>query len=292
MRPLLVEYLNGIFSTDVFRYLAPGYSHMLGGAVILCGWLAVRSMKRDQGLKELTCVNVILLAYVGAFVGGWVFGFISMSIPYWLENPGDPFRLVKRGGMVAYGGFIGGLGVTILYLRRRAKEVSLWKVLDSAGPFVALGLFFTRIGCFLAGCDFGKVSDLPWAVSFPFRSHAYRLHLANGWITDAAERSLPVHPTQLYAAFYGLVIFLFFRFYVFPKRRYDGQVFLGICAVYAVCRFCIEFLRGDASRGILGPLSTSQWISLGILAIVVFLFVKVLRPGRAGAGAGNNGRTS
>ncbi len=292
MRPLLVEYLNGIFSTGIFRYVVPGWSHMMGGASILCGWLAVRSMKRDQGLPALPCVTAILLAYVGGFAGAWVLGFFSMSIPYWLENPGDPLRLFKRGGMVAYGGFIGGFGVPILYLRWRAREVSVWKVLDSGSPFVALGLFFTRIGCFLAGCDFGKVSDIPWAVSFPVRSHAYRLHLSNGWITDAAERSLPVHPTQLYCAFYGLAIFLFFRFFVFPKRRYDGQVFLGVCTVYAICRFGVEFLRGDVSRGILGPLSTSQWVSIGVLAMVIFLFVKVLRPGTAAAGAGNSSQTS
>ena len=129
-------------------------------------------------------------------------------------------------------------------------------------PSIAIGTFFGRLGCFLNGCCYGDSCQLPWAVSFPKYSppwgHQVRLEL----IPREALWSLPVHPTQLYAALDGLVILLLLSAY-YPLRRRDGEVMGLLMIVYPITRFLVEYLRNDEGA-FFGGLTISQNISVAL----------------------------
>ncbi len=181
-----------------------------------------------------------------------------------------------------YGGltFYGGLGlaalVGIVYIRRRNQP--LWEVGDLAGYAIPLGLVFGRIGCFLAGCCFGTTCAAPPGVSFPRGSPAWKLHVDTGLIARTAERSLPVHPTQLYEAAACHLIFIWLYFYVRPRKRFSGQLFFLFCMSYAVARFAIEFLRADQRGEILG-LATSQTVGIPLFIFGLVMYLLMRRRG-------------
>jgi phosphatidylglycerol:prolipoprotein diacylglycerol transferase len=177
----------------------------------------------------------------------------------------DCFAWAKfwAGGLVYYGGLIGAT-LAAIYLLRRDK-FPFWKAADMAGFAVPLGLAFGRMGCLLAGCCFGETCDLPWAMSFPWRSAASEEQFKDHLIPTAKMWSLPVHPTQIYESAASLAIAAVCLMVVHPRKRYDGQVFAAFLALYAVARFLIEFLRRDARGGGLG-LSTSQLVGIALVA--------------------------
>ena len=143
-------------------------------------------------------------------------------------------------------------------------------------PALCLGLFLTRIGCFLGGCDFGRPWDGAWAVRFPPGSPAFVQHVTDGQLPPTADGSLPVHPTQLYESLAGLVL-LGLVLGVRRRQATPGQAFATFVAGYAIVRYVIELARADPDRGTVGPLSTSQFIALATLLSAVALFYATLR---------------
>lgn len=190
----------------------------------------------------------------------------------------DCLRALKfwYGGLTFYGGLGLAALVGIIYIRRRRQ--ALWEVGDLAGYAIPLGLVFGRTGCFLAGCCFGTTCAAPPGVSFPRGSPAWRLHVDEGLIARAAERSLPVHATQLYEAAACLLIFLWLYFWVRPKKRFSGQLFFLFCMSYSAARFAVEFLRADQRGEILG-LSTSQTLGIPLFAFGLVMYVLYRRRG-------------
>jgi phosphatidylglycerol:prolipoprotein diacylglycerol transferase len=209
---------------------------------------------------------------------------------------------LRTGGLVAYGGFLGGLLGSAIYLRRH--ELSLWKWADAAVPSLASGLAITRIGCYLYGCDFGRplgnaapgwlrrIGTFPrW--SDDRGSPAWLQHHTQGLRTEAtacierlhgdfhdrlcflandAHASAPVHPTQLYESLTGAVLFVLLV-WLWRRRRFEGQIFLAFGAVYGFARAALEIVRDDNERGVFAGLSTSQWIGLVTAAACVALYV-------------------
>jgi phosphatidylglycerol:prolipoprotein diacylglycerol transferase len=155
-------------------------------------------------------------------------------------------------------------------------RLPLWKVFDIYTPSIALGLGIGRLGCFAAGCDYGKPTSSFLGVVFtnPF-SHE----------VAGTPLGIPLHPTQLYESFAMFAIFavLVWRY---RHKTYDGQIFVLHLILYGLARFFIEFLRGDEDRGfVFGHLlSTSQFIALLALVAAVVLTV-YLRGRHAEAGA-------
>ncbi len=179
------------------------------------------------------------------------------------------------GGLTYYGGFILAI-LSALYLSHRWQWAFI-KRSDMGAPMIALGLAFGRLGCFLAGCCFGKVTDVPWAIRFPKYSDAWRHHrelfpdaLARQAQSIGESLSLPVHPTQLYELFGALAIFAFL-WCIRKRTKYAGQSLAYLLILYGVLRFIIEFFRDDARGGIW--LSTSQWISLPLIALGIGLII-------------------
>ena len=114
------------------------------------------------------------------------------------------------------------------------------------------------------GCCYGSVCDLPWAVRFPKGTHAWLGQIEQGILPPAAEFSLPVHPTQLYAALAGVIILAIRA--DFPRRRRDGEVDVLLMILYPLTRWPIESLRGDETA-MLAEMTLSQNISVGLLLL-------------------------
>ena len=180
---------------------------------------------------------------------GFIGGFIGAKLLYVVEHLGEePFTdlLVARGRLSWYGGLAGGLltGIAVIVVRR----LPIVPVLAAATPALAVGHLIGRIGCFLVGDDYGRPSDLPWAIAFP------------EGVPPTTER---VHPTQLYeAAFLGAFAPLLIRW---RRRRVpDHFVLSHYMAAVGAARFLIEFVRIN-ERVALG-LTVAQWASLALLA--------------------------
>jgi phosphatidylglycerol:prolipoprotein diacylglycerol transferase len=191
----------------------------------------------------------------------------------------DCFAWAKfwAGGLTYYGGFIGAsIGAWFLLKRDRFP---FWKAADLAAVAVPLGLAFGRMGCLLAGCCFGAECTLPWALSFPPKSPASEEQFKDHLLSSAHVWSHPVHPTQIYESAASLAIAAACLFWVQPRKRYDGQVFVAFLAAYAIARCGLELLRRDDRGGVFG-LSTSQIIGLGLVA-AAFAIDRVRRRRRA-----------
>jgi phosphatidylglycerol:prolipoprotein diacylglycerol transferase len=184
---------------------------------------------------------------------------------------------VWRGGLAYYGGFLFATAFAFYYARKH--RLPPWKMADLAAPWIAFGLALTRIGCFLNGCCYGKVAaHLPWAVRFPAGSIAHQAHVEAHLIAASAPSSLPVHPTQLYLAALNLLTFFLLYFVIRPRRRFFGEVFAWLLIGKGVFRSLVEIWRDD-ERGVLwGWLSTSQMLSVPLVALGIYL---LLRPRRS-----------
>jgi phosphatidylglycerol:prolipoprotein diacylglycerol transferase len=176
-----------------------------------------------------------------------------------------------KGGLTYYGGFIMASATGVAFLKWQKAPVL--RTVDTTGWLIPFGLAWGRIGCFFNGCCFGTITDSPVGVIFPAGSQASRQQFDQGTLSAINLESLPVHPTQLYEAFFSLAIAAFCGLYVERTKRFHGQTFLTFVVLYAIGRFVEEFFRND-DRGALLGLSTSQIIGLlaaglGIAAIVL-----------------------
>jgi phosphatidylglycerol---prolipoprotein diacylglyceryl transferase len=190
-----------------------------------------------------------------------------------------------QGGLAFYGGFLLASAFGIYFIRK--EKLPLARVLDMTGWAIPFGLAWGRMGCFLNGCCYGvSVADAPWwAVAFPRWSPAWRDHLQAHLISTSSLASLPVHATQLYESLAALTVAAFAYFYLEPRKRFAGEVFLASCALYAVARFLVEFLRDD-ERGALLGLSTSQLIATAVVIAVAVAWPRVRRVATRGLPVG------
>ncbi len=205
-------------------------------------------------------------------IWGVVGGIIGSKVLYWIvELPAiiqDPSILLDIGnGFVIYGGILGGILAGFLYCR--VKKLSFLQYFDLAMPSVALAQGFGRIGCFLAGCCYGRETDSWFHVVFT-ESHI-------------APNGVPLIPTQLISSAADFLHF-FVLVWLAKRKKGDGQVAGFYLIFYSIGRSLIELLRDDP-RGAVGGLSTSQFISLFILLAGVAIVVICGRRGKKAAAA-------
>lgn len=232
---------------------------------------AARSGEDPEKVRDL-CFWLLVSSLIGARLV-----FLATNVPDYVrlcKEEHDCFRALRvwEGGLVFYGGFFAALGVAVYYTRRHV--MSFWRTADILAPSVALGHFFGRLGCFAAGCCWGKEASgvaLHWAARFPADSLAYQDYLARGGLRDFAEVTPPLHPVQLYEALGELA--LFFALSILGRRkRWDGQVLVAWLLGYALLRFVVELYRGDAARKfVFATLSTSQAIAIAAALFAVAL---------------------
>jgi phosphatidylglycerol---prolipoprotein diacylglyceryl transferase len=217
---------------------------------------------RREGIEAGRIVDLGIVTLLAGFIGAKALLYV-LDARYYLEHPAEILRSLRSAG-VFYGGFFLATLAAMLYIRR--YRLPLGRVADLAAPALALGQAIGRIGCFAAGCCYGKVCDLPWAVTFTDPA-AYGL--------TGVPLGVPLHPTQLYHALADLVLLAICTF-VMRGRRFNGQVFWVYLLFYGVLRIAVEAFRGDEVRGMYfdGRLSTSQLISIpAILAALLMLYL-------------------
>jgi phosphatidylglycerol:prolipoprotein diacylglycerol transferase len=232
---------------------------------------AVRENYRGANPFPVTPAGGVWI-FIGALIGAKVYWAIQYG-PTWTDDEGngyDWYRVffIWEGGMVYYGGLIGGVLGALAYFRY--VRVPVLPMGDIGLPFLPLGHSIARLGCFLNGCCWGVVTDGPTGVVFPRRSLVWRQQLDDGLIQRSATAPLPVHPTQLYESLGLFVIFLVMR-YAYRHKRYDGSVMMLYPLLYGILRFCVEALRGDSARPLFG-MTVSQMIALGLFLVAAFFY--------------------
>ncbi len=268
VRPILVDLLARWLGYPVADLVAPSYFTMAAISILVGAVLLVRRARRE-GDDVAAILAALAWGYAAAIGCG-----ILCPIVADLADQVISGHLVglRWAGMVAYGGFVGGFVAAGMSLRR-TRTVSFARFADLAAAPVGLAIAFVRTGCFIAGCDYGKVTSLPWAIRFPAGSPAFVDQVQAGLLPATRTASLPVHPTQLYEVALGLAIFVVVG-RLGKLRLRAGSQFLAATAMYAFGRGVVEVFRGDASRGLWGPLSTSQVIGILVLAGCALVLVR------------------
>lgn len=268
MRPVLFHLPFGL----------PIYSYgvMLGLSLVV-GWYLTLKLCVLDGMDRELMGRCYVWTAVSAVVGARML-YIFTNLDR-IDGFFQIFR-VWEGGLVAYGGFIGGFLGSTVFCRLHGIRLLAWA--DCAVPSLCTGLMITRVGCLLYGCDFGKPWSGPFALHFPAGSPAFNQQRMDGLLPPGALESLAVHPTQIYESLNGLVL-LGLVMLVRRYRKFSGQTFVAFTMGYAVLRYYVEVLRADEQRGNIGPLSTSQFIGvttfLAGAALAVWLWYRGKKEG-------------
>ncbi len=235
---------------------------------------------RRYGWQSDTIYDICLYILVAALVGSRLL-YVIVKPEEFMSAPWEVF-MVWRGGLVYYGGVIAAIIAAMVYMRVRRLNVA--EGFDLLVPSLALGHAIGRVGCLLNGCCFGKLSSLPWAITFPKDSPVYYYQLyVTGSLKAGSPHSLPVHPTQIYASLMELFIFVVLSVSL-PRKKFNGQIFWLYILLYGVGRFLLEFLRADNPAVVrLGtlPLDIPQLVSLAAVVVsAAFLLCMGLRNRR------------
>jgi phosphatidylglycerol:prolipoprotein diacylglycerol transferase len=230
---------------------------------------------RREGIDPEAVYGLATWLFSGGIIGARAMYLVQH--PEALQHAGDVFK-IWQGGIVFYGCILGGLIGSILYWVRHPFPFG--PMADAVAPALAVGIALGRIGCFLNGCCFGAVTACPLAVTFPAGAPAWLQHVHFGLLPPTAPRSLPLHPTQLYAALDGLVLLGLLTWF-YPRRRRDGEVMALLMVTYPVLRFWNESLRND-EWAVLAGMSAAQVISVALLAcgLLTWIYLARLPRGR------------
>lgn len=253
---------------------------LLLGLTILLGWRLIARLAREECYDPRLINGGLAVATVVGLLGARLLHFATPDAP---PISLAAFLSFDSGGMVLYGALLGGL--LAAWTHQWWRGAPLLEFADLTAPAIALGIGISRLGCVLFGCDYGigwrgpmglhySVWDQPSLESFVGggSSPAYMDQIREGALAYPGHAMAgPVFPVQLLESTAAFALFALVL-HVFRNRRYAGQAALSLAAGYAGLRFAVEWLRGDLSRGVgmwgLG-LSTSQWISAGVIVLVV-----------------------
>lgn len=198
-------------------------------------------------------IYIIIAALVGAKLLLLVVDFDQF------KDPRELLNLARLGG-VFYGGLLLAVIVAFWYIARH--RMPFWTTCDVFAPGIALGHVTGRLGCLAAGCCYGKPTDVPWAIVFTNPLAATNVGTPLG---------IPLHPTQLYEAGAALVIVTLLLVTERRGRPFAGRTFWSYMFLYAVSRYVIEMYRGDPRGTVFGIFSTSQFISVVLGPLSLFM---------------------
>lgn len=223
---------------------------MLAIALII-GIYGVSKLFEREGLDNKDIVNMIVIMVIAGVVGARVAYILVYEWTTLITNPLSLITITSGGisGLIWYGGVIGGVIPFIYYITK--NNWSFWQIGDIFAPFVALGYAIVRIGCFLNGCCYGAATNSACGVVFPY--------------VDTLTR----FPTQVYSSILNLVLFIFL-IWLYPRRKFVGQVLIYYIIGYSIYRFVIEFFR--ESLIMYGPITLGQVYTLILLAIGIILY--------------------
>lgn len=240
---------------SIFGLTVSLYGVCMATAFLICLLLFSRRMKLVGCTFEqstVMAVAIMLCSLAGAFFLHRLIAVVNNSSAS--EGP----------GFVLYGGIIAG-AMSCIFLCK-IEGMNVWKVTDEIASIVPLGQGIGRVGCFVSGCCYGKQTN-------------GLLHIIYSHPGSRAPQGIPLIPVQLYEAIFDVLLFLFLSYGLKKERTLHLTSGLYLL-LYSMFRFIIEFFRGDAVRGIWGGLSTSQWISLMCLPMILFFFIRLRKNSR------------
>jgi len=247
MRPVL-------FSIGILEFHA--YTVFMALALLVGTMLVVRENYKREDPYPITPAG-----------GLWVFigGLLGAKI-YWTLQYGDITALHQvvlfwQGGLVFFGGLIGGFLGGMLYLK--LQRVPIIPMADIALPFLPLAHGIARFGCFFNGCCHGRPSEMPWAVVYPRPSGPFSTQLGQGLIDAGATAPLAVHPTPVYESL-GLFLIFGIMYWAYRRPHHLGAVALLYPILYGMLRFGVEAFRGESTRSVLSLLTVSQTFALSL----------------------------
>ncbi|MFO1424817.1 MAG: prolipoprotein diacylglyceryl transferase [Candidatus Competibacteraceae bacterium] len=245
-----------------------GLMYLLG---FVAGWALgrYRAQRPGSGWTTAQVDDLVFYIALGVILGGRVGYVLFYGFGNFLRDPLALFR-VWEGGMSFHGGFLGVLLAMALFARKHQKR--FWPTVDFIAPLITPGLFFGRIGNFINGELWGRVTDVPW-----------------GMVFRQTGDGLPRHPSQLYqAALEGVALFLIL--WLFSAKPRPTMAVSGVFALsYGVFRFLVEFVRQpDPQLGYLafGWLTMGQLLSLPLVVVGIVLLTLAYRRRAAGMPAG------
>lgn len=249
---------------NIFGKEIPLYGLCFWGAIFICVALAV-FLSPKRGMARYDFVYAAVFGMIGAVIGAKLL-FILVSFQE-IVRLQVPLEGIIRGGFVFYGGLGGGaLGILIYARLFRMRTVDFF---DLCAVVVPLGHAVGRVGCFFGGCCYGIPYDGPFSIIYT---------------STAGDTPLgvPLLPIQLIEALLLLFLFVSELFLYLCRPRAVGRNSLVYLTAYPILRFTLEFFRGDRVRGLWLGLSTSQWISLTLLAVaMLWAFQKYIARRRA-----------
>ncbi len=231
-----------------------GYGVCIAAGLLLALWLCSYRAKK-QGLNDDICYGIVFCSAVFGFLGAK----IMYCIVEWKDFIKDPLSFISANGFVVYGGITGGILAVFIYTK--IKKVRFLDYLELCMPSVALAQAFGRIGCFCAGCCYGRKTD-SW-IGITFHNSNY------------APNNVSLIPTQLISAganFVNMALLLV----IAKKTNKKGTVTACYLIFYSIGRFFIEMLRND-SRGSVGALSTAQFYGIFSLVLGIAFLIFALR---------------
>jgi phosphatidylglycerol:prolipoprotein diacylglycerol transferase len=240
----------------VGRFFLPSYGLLVSIGVLTGLWISVRNSEK-HGINPEHAWNFGILVVLCGIVGAKILYIINDWSTY-AEHPGDIFSLsTLQAGGVFSGGLVAALVAAAWYIRRH--HMPALATCDAFAPGLALGHAIGRIGCFAAGCCYGKPTTHFWGVTFTNP-------VANFY--SQTPLNVPLQPTELFESAVELANF-FILMWMLKRRKFDGQVFGTYLFLYGVARFFLEFLRGDPGRGeVFGGIMTgTQLITIGLVLL-------------------------
>ena len=241
---------------------------VLLAAAYLGGLQYARVRARARGLDADRVMDLGIYIIVSALVGAKLL-LLIVEIDHFWQEPAEIWTLVRAGG-VFYGGLIAAVAVAFWFMRRHRLPV--WATCDAFAPGIALGQAIGRLGCLMAGCCYGRPTELPWGITFTDT-------LAAANVGTPLEVSL--HPTQLYES--GAALIILGALLLMERRGpgFPGRTFWAYLLLYPTARFIIEFYRGDPRGSVFDLLSTSQFVSLLLIPTSIVMLTLLRRSGPA-----------
>lgn len=257
------------FVLQLGPFTLTGYGLMMMVAFLMAGW-AIQLDLRRRGLDDEYAADIVIAAVIGGLVGAKL---------WYVALTGEWDALLRRGGFVWYGGFLGGTAGVLLNGWRRRVPVRFTMELCAAP--LALGYALGRVGCFLVNDDYGIPTTLPWAVKFPrglppsTAAELTNMHVALPAGTDPLQ-VLAVHPTQLYET--ALMFLAFVWLWRLREHAHAVGWRFGLYLVLAGAeRFVVEFLRAKDDR-LLGSFTLAQATSVLLVLAGVYLMERWRNP--------------
>jgi len=236
------------------NFALPTYGFLVSLGVLVGLWISVHNSAK-QGIDPDQAWNLGILVVLCGIIGAKIL-YIIVDWSSYAEHPREIFSLnTLRAGGVFSGGLLAALAAAIWYIRRH--RMPALATCDAFAPGLALGHAIGRVGCFAAGCCWGKETHAFWGVTF-------KNPIANAYV--GTPLNVPLEPTQLIESAVELANFVFLM-WLFRRKKFDGQVIGAYLFLYGIARFFIEFLRGDPGRGEVfgGVMSGTQLISIGLV---------------------------